>query len=76
MHEYFYMTPRDKAKFFHLLNLNFRKNIKLQEPPGSAPKKKTIKFKKRFEIKPFNKLEKPLKIKKRKSFMEIYKARD
>jgi hypothetical protein len=48
MNEYFTMTARDKSKHFHTLNQSYRQQIKLDEPPGSAPMKKTIKFKKRF----------------------------
>jgi hypothetical protein len=48
MNEYFCMSARDKSKFFHLLNQKYRQEIKLAEPPGSAPMKKTIHFKKRF----------------------------
>jgi hypothetical protein len=48
MNEYFCMSARDKSKFFHLLNQKYRQDIKLPEPPGSAPMKKTIRFKKRF----------------------------
>lgn len=54
MNEYFLMSARDKSKYFHTLNQNYRELMKLPEPPGSAPKKKTIRFKKRFEIKPFS----------------------
>jgi len=76
MNEYFCMSSRDKTKFFHLLNQKFRQEIKLAEPPGSAPMKKTIQFKKRFEIKPFRYHEKSEEIITRKSFMELYKAKD
>jgi len=54
MNEYFLMSARDKSKYFHLLNQKYRQDMKLAEPPGSAPMRKTIKFKKRFEIKPFS----------------------
>ena len=57
MNEYFVMSGRDKSKYFHLLNQKYRQDIKLPEPPGSAPMKKSIRFKKRFEIKWFNKEE-------------------
>jgi hypothetical protein len=52
------MSQREKSKYFHLLNQNYRQLIKLPEPPGSAPKRKTIRFKKRFEILPFDYKEK------------------
>ena len=54
MNEYFLMSARDKSKYFHLMNQKYRLDMRLAEPPGSAPMKKTIKFKKRFEIKGFS----------------------
>lgn len=76
MNEYFLMSSRDKSKYFHLLNQKYRKDIKLAEPPGSAPMKKTIKFKKRFEVKPFKHQGKCEQISGRRSFMELYKAKE
>lgn len=56
MNEYFLMSAREKSKYFHLLNQKYRQDMKLAEPPGSAPMRKTIKFKKRFEIRGFSHL--------------------
>ena len=57
MSPYYFMTPRDKGKYFHNLNLDYRKSIQPTEPPGSAPKKKTISFKVRYEVRIFSKKE-------------------
>jgi hypothetical protein len=43
--------------------------MKLAEPPGSAPMKKTIKFKKRFEIRGFCYVQKCEEIRCTRSFM-------
>ena len=74
MPDYFFMTPRDKAKFFHSLNTNYREQIKPSEPPGSAPKKKTINFKIRFEVKPFCETDRVDSLGKTKSECELYRA--
>lgn len=76
MNEYFCMSQRDKTKYFHLLNQKYRQDMKLPEPPGSAPKKKTIRFKKRFEIKPFGYHDRCEALPQRRSFMELYKAKN
>lgn len=57
MNEYFLMSARGKSKYFHVLNQKYRHDMKLAEPPGSAPMKKTIRFKKRFEIRGFSHIE-------------------
>lgn len=69
MSEYFFLSQRDKTKYFHLVNQKYSKSIQLSEPPGSAPKKKSISFKTRFEIKMFSKDENCLQVKGKKSWM-------
>ena len=76
MNEYFLMSGRDKSKYFHTLNQRYRQDIKLPEPPGSAPMKKSIRFKKRFEIKCFKREDSSEGVNRRKSFMELYKAKE
>ena len=73
---YYFLSPREKSKYFHIINLDYRVKVQPSEPPGSAPKKKTIQFKKRFEIKPFNDEECCQELHKRKSYMELYIAND
>jgi hypothetical protein len=47
--------------------------MKPTTPPGSAPKKKTIKFKKRFQIKIFDKNDSTKNVKDKKTFTEKQK---
>jgi hypothetical protein len=67
MSPYFFMTARDKGKYFHNLNLEYRKAIQPSEPPGSAPKKKTISFRNRYEVRTFKQKEKSSEVRIKKS---------
>ena len=50
MPDYFFMNPREKCKYFSVLTHRYREKIKLDERPGSAPRKKTISFKNSPEV--------------------------
>lgn len=68
------MGQRDKTKYFHIINHTYSKMIKLSEPPGSAPKKKSIRFKTRFEVRVFDEEEECDRFLSRRSYMELYRA--
>lgn len=48
MRQYYFLTPREKAKYFHHINHNYRKDIKMPSTVNAQQMKKTISFKKKF----------------------------
>ena len=71
---YFFLTQREKSKYFHNVNQEYRTNLQPDEQPGSAPRKKKIGFKSRVEVLNFWEKDKCNDLGRRKSVKELYRA--
>jgi hypothetical protein len=68
----FFMSRKEKIKFFEETNKSFHANL-LKEPQRSSKTKKIVKFRQNFDVKPFSDKQKVVVVSKTSTFSDDYR---